>query len=341
MAASELKPVYLITGNDVPKIERALERLRARFDPASVEELDAETVSGDDAVAAANALGLFGGGERLVIVARVGRWGKEDVDAIGRHAADATPGGVLALVRVPDPVPHDPRRDPLRLPAGLAELVERSGGLVRLDLPTRSKGRQEVADYAGWVRSEFERLECRADRAAADRLVELVGEDVLALRSEVAKLAAWANGDSIGTREVELLVAPEPEASSFALVDGWGNRNLAAALVACETMMHRGDEPFVLAARLGDHVARVRAVAALLDQDMGVREIAQQLGSKEFPVRKQAGQTENFSRAELAAAVARVADLDYRLKGGSRVSAELELERALVDITRRREHRDS
>jgi DNA polymerase III delta subunit len=36
MAAAELKPVYLITGNDRPKVEVALARLRARFDAGAI-----------------------------------------------------------------------------------------------------------------------------------------------------------------------------------------------------------------------------------------------------------------------------------------------------------------
>ena len=41
----------------------------------------------------------------------------------------------------------------------------------------------------------------------------------------------------------------------------------------------------------------------------------------------------NFSDAELDAALVRVAELDHALKGGSRLQPELELQRALVDIT--------
>jgi hypothetical protein len=41
----------------------------------------------------------------------------------------------------------------------------------------------------------------------------------------------------------------------------------------------------------------------------------------------------NFSPAELDGALVRLADLDHALKGGSRVAPELELERALVEIT--------
>ncbi len=76
---AELKPVYLLFGSDRPKVERALTRLRARFPPGAVERHLATEASGEDAVAACNALGLFGGTGRLVEVSGVERWGAADV----------------------------------------------------------------------------------------------------------------------------------------------------------------------------------------------------------------------------------------------------------------------
>ncbi len=77
----------------------------------------------------------------------------------------------------------------------------------------------------------------------------------------------------------------------------------------------------------------MRRVQVLLEQDLGVREIAERLGLKEFPARKQVAQAANFSREELGARDVRVAELDVALKGGSRLAPELELERALVEVT--------
>jgi DNA polymerase III delta subunit len=58
---------------------------------------------------------------------------------------------------------------------------------------------------------------------------------------------------------------------------------------------------------------------------------------KPYPAQKLFAQVRNFSAAELDDALVRLADLDHALKGGSRLTNELELERALVDITRPRE----
>jgi DNA polymerase III delta subunit len=96
VSSEPLRPVYLLTGTDRPKIRRALERLRARFPEGAVEHLSADGVSGEEVVAACHALGLFEGG-RLVIVEEVDRWKAGDVKQVAAYVGDPTAGTVLAL----------------------------------------------------------------------------------------------------------------------------------------------------------------------------------------------------------------------------------------------------
>src|SRR4029450_10631203 len=96
--ASDLEPVYLITGGDRPKIQRALRRLPDRVGEAAVELLSASEAGGEDAVAACNALGLFSEGHRLVIVTDVDGWKAPDAKAIAAYLGAPAPGTVLALV---------------------------------------------------------------------------------------------------------------------------------------------------------------------------------------------------------------------------------------------------
>src|SRR5918911_121291 len=98
---ADLKPVYLLTGGDRPKISRALERLRSRFDENAVELLSAAEVDADEVAASGDAA-------RLVVVEDVdgrrnneGRlvhgWKAQDVKTITAYVAAPTPGTVLAL----------------------------------------------------------------------------------------------------------------------------------------------------------------------------------------------------------------------------------------------------
>jgi DNA polymerase-3 subunit delta len=303
-------------GTDRPKITRALSRLRARFGQEGVETLSAETTSGEEAVAALNALGLFGAG-RLVVVESAERWKKGDVETIHEYLATPAPGAVLALVT--DETPRD---------SSLADAVASAGEVLRYDVP-------KPKDPSVWVRGEFERLGAQATDDAARRLVEVVGDDVTVLAVEAEKLAMWAAGERIGPTEIDLLAVPAPgEAPMWALSDAWGSRDVAAVLAACEAELASGVEPFLIAARLAAQATLVRSVQALAAEGLGAREIASRLKKHEFRVRKALSHAERYSREELDAAIIRLAELDAALKGASRLSAELELERALVDVTR-------
>jgi DNA polymerase-3 subunit delta len=316
MAADELSPAYLLFGSDRPKIGRALARLRARFGSEGVEGLAAESVSGADAVASLNALGLFGSG-RLVIVEGVQSWKKPDAEAIRGYLGQPAPGAVLALVA--DEIPRD---------AALADVVGKAGKVLRYDIP-------KPKDPSVWVRTELARLGVQATEDSARRLVEIVGDDVGVLALEIDKLATWAGGEVVGPREVELLaVAAGGESPGWLLSDAWGNRDVAGVLAACEAELDEGVEPFLIAVRLAAQVGLVRTVQALASEGLGSREIAGRLKKHEFRVRKALGHAERHSSEDLDLAIVRLAELDAALKGASRLSAELELERVLIEVTR-------
>ena len=72
----------------------------------------------------------------------------------------------------------------------------------------------------------------------------------------------------------------------------------------------------------------------MAEEGLGARDVATRLKIKEFPARKALEHADRYSRAELDAALVRLADLDAAIKGASRLSSELELLRALIDVTR-------
>ena len=317
MASEPLRPAYLLTGSDKPKVRRALARLRARFPAESVEVLSADAVTGIDAVAACNSLGLFtSDGARLVIVEGVERWLADDADAVAAYASDPVPGSVLALVA-----------EGALKARRLADAIERAGQVLRFDVP-------KPRDPSVWVRAEFERRGARVDADAARALVDIVGDDVVDLAPEVEKIATWAGDDAIGRADVEALAVATGETFVWGFTDAWGSRDVAAVLDACEALLERrSKEPFALAAALASYVGRVRAAQALAAGGAGASEVAKTLRMKEYPARKALQHAANFSRDELDDAVVRLAELDAALKGASRLAAELELERALVDVT--------
>jgi len=330
---AELKPAYLLTGGDRPKIRTALERLRGYFDETSVEILSAGEVGGDDAVAACNTLGLFGGERRLVIVEEidgrrnndgrlVGAWKAADVKAVVDYLAHPPDGTVLALVG------EEVKKD-----APLAKACAKVGTVLAYEAPKKR-------NLATWVAKQFQDRGATADRDACELLVELTGEDTDTLRSEVDKLATWASGDPVTERDVRTLAVSAAEASNFELTDAWGRRDVAGALRAAESSLERSGDPRRdvlprLAGMLTSHVARVRQCQSLEAAGVTSRDAAAKLKRNPFYVQKLYEQSRNHSVEDLRDATVRLARLDHALKGGSRLAGDLELERALVDLTGR------
>ena len=317
----DLKPAYLITGGDRPKIARAVQRLRARVGDEGTQLLRAGEATGEDAVAACNARGLFGGGERLVVVDEVDWWKAGDAKAVAAYLASPAPETVLTLVGQVKP------------DAPLAKAVAKSGEVLVYDVAKRA--------LPVWVAEQFERLGADADRDAARALVELVGDDLDELATEVEKLATWAGGDPIRSDDVELLAAGRAETSIYALTDAWGRRDVAAVLAASEALLERSersrrDEVARLAGLMASHVAKVRACQALAAEGTRARDAAGILKMHPFAAEKAFAHAANFGVEELRDALARLAELDLALKGKSRLSPELELQRALADATRPR-----
>jgi DNA polymerase-3 subunit delta len=322
VVANELKPVYLLTGSDRPKIARAVRRLRDRIGNDSTEHLNARETSGPDAVASCNSMGLFIGEGRLVIVDEVDRWKAADVKEVVAYLASPAPATVLALVA-----------EELKSDSALAKAVAKAGQVLSYEVPKRK--------LPEWVAEQFARSGAKADADACRALIDIVGDDLDELTSEIEKLATWAGGDPVTLRDVEQMAAGRAETAIFALTDAWGRRDVGAVLRAAEEIMERSHRPrsgelMRIIGSLVNHVGRVRRCQKLAEEGVRAKDAAPKLKMHPFAAEKAFGQAANFSAEELADALVRLAELDAAAKGGSRLPADLELERALVDVTRRR-----
>ena len=283
--ADELKPAYLIAGTDRPKVDRAVARLRARFEADAVELLDAAETSGDDAVAACNALGLFGSGSRLVLVAGVEAWKAPDAKAVGEYLAAPLPGTTLALVA-----------GELKKDAPIAKAVAAKGevlALRRAEPRTRRLGRRAV--------QAARHLERRRGVPAPDRAGR---RRPLRARDRGRQARDLGCRRRIGAAEVEELVAPRAQSPGFALTDAWGDRDVAGVLRASEHLLERTGDPHSrtiprLAATLTSHVARIRTCRALDSEGVASKDAAARLKLHPYYVQKLYAQARNYSEREL------------------------------------------
>ena len=324
----ELKPVYLLTGSDRPKIETALGRLRRHFQPEATEVVGAQELSGEEVVALCNAGSLFGDARLVVVEGVDGRrtsegrltngWKAADVKAIEGYLSSPAPDTVLALVA-----------EELKKDAALTKACTKAGDVLAFDVPKRN--------LTPWVAERFKQAGARAEPEACAALIQLVGDDVHQLANEIDKLALWAGDEPIGEREVEQLVPAVADTPIFALTDAWAQRDVGRTLEASETIFEREGKPRRdtaprLAGALGGHLSFMRRCQRLAAEGVRPRDAASTLKRHPFYVEKVFAQASNFSVEELRTATVRLAALDHALKGGSKLTPDLELQRALIDL---------
>jgi DNA polymerase-3 subunit delta len=330
VAERELRPAYLITGSDSPKVETAVARLRTHFTPEVVERISAVESSGADVVGLCNASSLFGD-RRLVVVDDVdGRpnaegqlrngWKVADVDAVATYLKAPSPDTVLALVG------RAVKKD-----AALAKAVGKDGVLV-FDVAKRS--------LQQWVSDRLREQGVRAEPDACAALLHLVGDDVSALAREIEKIATWADGEPVGEREVEELVAATADTPVFRITDAWGRRDLPGLLEATEAMLERSGRPVaatvpIVAGALARQAETVRRAKRADEEGARPKEVMKELGVRfEFQAERAFQFGRNYSERELDDALVRLAGLDHAIKGGSRLAPELELQRVLVELAK-------
>jgi DNA polymerase III subunit delta len=297
-------------------------RLRERLGDESTEHLTARESSGADAVAVCNSLGLFVGEGRLVIVDEAERWKAADLKEVVAYLAAPAPATVLALIG-----------EEIKSDAALVKAVAKAGQVLHYDVTKRK--------LPEWVAEQFVRAGAKADADACRALIDMVGDDLDELMSETQKLATWAAGETITLKDVERMTAGRAETAIFALTDAWGRRDVGAVLRSAEEIMERSHRPrsgelMRIIASLVGHVGRVRRCQKLAEEGVRAKDAASQLKMHPFVAEKAFAQAGNFSAEELGDALIRLAELDAAAKGGSRLPADLELERALIDVTRSR-----
>ena len=317
--ADELKPAYLLAGQRPPegrpRRRRGCAPLRAQTRSSSTH---AETMSGEDAVAACNALGLFARRRPAVVVDGVEAWKADDAKAIAAYLKAPAPATTLALVG-----------GELKKDAPLAKAVAR-------DAARSSSGTCPQKISQRWVAEQFKLHGANAEPEACRALIELVGDDLYELAAEIDKLATWAAGEPSPPRTSRRSSRRAPRRRTSRSPTPGARATSPASCEAAERLLERtGDPRSRTIPRVGDpHEPRraLRPCQGSRREGLSAKDAAARLKQHPFYVQKLYAQARNFtprsSRRDCPPRRARP-----RAQGRLAPPAELELERALVEIT--------
>lgn len=329
----DLKPAYLIHGDDHGAVAERRAGLRALAEAqegggASVELLegDAATPAGVADALAAMTLAI---GRRVIIVEGVERWREDDVKKhLAAAVAQMPPDTTLALFA------REEAR--AKAPAALHDAVKRAGGQIVAQMTVKPW------ELAKWAREQAARLGLSLDAAAAKALVAQVGERQQRLLRELEKLAlegdpagadaaATASGGAkagasaqlrrVSAEEVERRAARSTEWRAYALADALVGADAREATRSYLRLREQGERlsglTYLMAQRLRDALA----IALRLQAGESAAEIKRSLRMPPRAAERFIADVARSDAERLGAALATLADLELDTRGGHPLAA--------------------
>ena len=313
---ADLKPAYLVSGDDDAKIDAWRARVRKRAEdengPGGLESFDGRT-SGPDEVAAALSALTFGTGTRYVMVDGVEAWKAGQLDALERELASPIPGTVLVLIARG------------KAPARLAKAVEVAGG------ERREYGAPKPWELPKWAAERAQEEGITLDKEAAKQLVERAGPSQQRIAREIEKLALTIHPETaLSAEAVARLASGADGGQGYDVADAVVAGDRETALRLAERLAAAGEGPSKLVWPVIRRLREVHRAAELLDAGLPDQEVAAALSTAPWIAKRTIAQAKKADRTALARALCVFADLEVAVRSGESTDEHTGFTRALA-----------
>jgi DNA polymerase III subunit delta len=322
---AELKPAYLISGEDEARIDAWRARLRARVaaegDSTTLEILRDERLSAATAAEAIRALTLSVG-RRYVLADGVERWSERDVTEVEAALAEVPEATVVVFIAFG------------KAPKGLEKAIKTAGGELH-EYPAPA-----ARQYPAWVREHARELQLELDQEAAEALVARAPRDdkrrvrQQSLMRELEKLAIYAGEDAtVDAETVALLTMSAVEARTYELADAVIEGNRERALSLAEELRNQEEDLIPILYALRRQLRNAYRAWAMVNSGRSVKDVQSSLRVPTFVARRLVSQTKDLDGERFERAFELLADLDYAIRGAGRLDPESTLTLTLLRAT--------
>jgi DNA polymerase-3 subunit delta len=307
-AVAELKPVYLVCGDDDAKIDAWRARLRKRADdergPGGLEGFDARQ-SDPGEVAGALAMLSFDPGTRYLLVDDVGSWKAGQLGPLEDALKDLPPETVLVLIARGKATKQ------------LAKAVEQAGGEVR------EYAAPKPWELPKWCVGHARELGLQLDGEAAKELVARVGTSQQRLSRELEKIGlALHPSVNVTAADVERLAAADTAPGAYDLADALVAGDLRTTLALAEQLDEHGERPGRLLFPIVRRLREVHQAASMLAAGMPDAKVGELLKGPPWATKKVIAKARKADVPTLERAICVFADLEVELRGGGEVRVD-------------------
>ncbi|WP_172249686.1 DNA polymerase III subunit delta [Saccharibacillus deserti] len=174
------------------------------------------------------------------------------------------------------------------------------------------------SELSGWVTKQFGRSSVSIGPEAAALLLKRAGTSLAGLSGEIEKLSLFAGkGGTVGTDDVEKLVAIGTEQSVFVLVEHIANLKLQQALDVFYDLLKQREEPIKIVSLIARQFRIILQVKEMSGQNYSQQQMAGQLGLHPYAVKIASEQARRFETVRLRHILSSIAKLDHQIKTGA------------------------
>jgi DNA polymerase III subunit delta len=167
--------------------------------------------------------------------------------------------------------------------------------------------------------------------AALQKFLSFTGENSSLIYFELQKISAYADKNTIGENDVDLLVKANINSNIFATIEALGANNKKEALELIHAHLEKGDDPFYLLSMIAYQFRTMLKIADLAQNINSEYEISQITKLHPFVVKKNLSQIKYFSLDKLKNIFRKLSRYDFLLKTG-KLDARLALDKLVTEL---------
>ena len=235
------------------------------------------------------------------------------IDDVNLFALSGEDGAACAdfLSRIPDYctvvlVYETVEFKPDRRKKALAEALDRA---VQVEFAQPSE-----RELVTWIARHLKKAGKRITVEDAQFLIHRTGGSMTALLSELGKLTAFVEAETVGRSDIELLVEPVLEAEIWDLTDALAAGRGETALKSLDALLRKQEEPLRLLGSIGGQFRRLLTARRLLEGGKRQQELMKLCGMSAYPAQKAMESAKRLSEAFCAKAVLLCLEADEKLK---------------------------
>jgi DNA polymerase-3 subunit delta len=318
---SELKPCYLVYGDDDVKLDSWRRRLRARTEEegssTTLEVLKDERLTGE-AVASVLSSMTLSVGRRYVLADGVERWKDRDVQPVAAALGSLGPETVVVFIASRSERDRQAGKRTVEAPARLVKAVKAAGGEVTEYSAPKGAG------YPRWIAERGRELGVALTREGAQALLELVGQNQRRLLRELEKLSAFVGAGEgaedareVGRETVEALASSAVEARTYELADAVIDADGERAMRLAEELRARGEDLMYILFALRRAVGHCHRAWVMTASGRTVSDIQSDLRVPGYVAKRVVAQARRSDAERIEHAIDLLAELDWAIRGGA------------------------